>query len=422
MQAIGSPRAGEECCEEYAALSASRRTLLRGALLAGTTTVIGDAVMSTAAAAAGRPGRGVLVVLSLRGAADGMSLVVPHGDPVYYEARPRIAIPADKLLAADSFFGMHPALAPLMPLWSSGRLGWVHASGLPAPNRSHVSAMEELEDAAPGSSTRTGWLNRLIGLPDGETSPVQAINIGTGVPPASLAGPAPYMNAAKVENIRLAGAKTRKDRRRQALETLWGKQRTPLGDATRRAFTVVQTFDRISRSAEKPVPASYPKGDLGKAFANAARIVKGDVGVEVITIDHGKWDMHSGLGDLSWGQMLENATELSQAVAAFFTDIGGFGDKVTLVALSEFGRRVQENVNRGLDHGYGNVMMVAGAGVRGGYHGRWPGLTNELDSDLLVTTDYRSVLSEVVAGRFGVSPATVFPGFVREQVGVMHGQ
>ena len=413
---------GNECCEEYAALATSRRNLLRGALLAGTTTVIGDAVLSTASAAAGATARGVLVVLSLRGAADGMSLVVPHGDPVYYEARPRIAIPKDQLIAADSFFGMHPALAPLLPLWSSGKLGWVHASGLPAPNRSHFSAMEELEDADPGSSARTGWLNRLIGLPDATTSPLQAINIGRGVPPASLGGPAPYMNAAKVENIRVAGAKSPTDKRRRALETMWGKQRNPLGEATRRAFSVVQSFDRISSSTQKAIPTSYPKGDLGKAFANAAKIVKGNVGVEVITIDHGKWDMHSGLGDLTWGQMLENATEMSKAVSAFFDDIGLLGDKVTLVALSEFGRRVQENVNRGLDHGYGNVMMVAGAGVKGGYYGRWPGLTNELDSDLLVTTDYRSILSEVVSGRFGVSTASIFPGFVREQVGVMHGQ
>ena len=378
--------------------------------------------MGTAPPPPGRKARGVLVVLSLRGAADGMSLVVPHGDPVYYEARPRIAIPKDQLIAADAFFGMHPALAPLLPLWSSGKLGWVHASGLPAPNRSHFSAMEELEDAAPGSSTRTGWLNRLIGLPDGDGSPLQAMNIGTGVPPAALAGPAPYMNASRVEDIRLAGAKDRHDKRRKSLETMWGKQQTPLGDATRRAFSVVQTFERINRGPEQGAPGNYPKGDLGKAFANAARIVRGDVGVEVITIDYGKWDMHSGLGDLKWGQMLENATEMSQAIAAFFADLGALGDQVTLVALSEFGRRVQENINMGLDHGYGNVMMVAGAGVKGGYYAKWPGLTNELDSDLLVTTDYRSVLSEVVAGRFGVSTASVFPGFVREPVGVMTGQ
>jgi uncharacterized protein (DUF1501 family) len=414
----------DACCEEYVAMATSRRNLLRGALVAGTTTMIGDAVMTTASAAPGRRARAVLVVLSLRGAADGMSLVVPHGDPVYYEARPRIAIPKDQLIAADGFFGMHPALAPLMPLWSTGKLGWVHASGLPAPNRSHFSAMEELEDAAPGSSTRTGWLNRLIGLPDGDTSPLQALNIGTGVPPASLGGPAPYMNASRVEDIRLAGSqKDRNNKRRSSLDTMWRTQRTPLGDATRRAFSVVQTFERINSTSPRYQPsATYPKGDLGKSFASAAQVIKGDIGAEVITIDHGKWDMHSGLGDLAWGQMLENATEMSTSVAAFFDDLGPLGDGVTLVALSEFGRRVQENVNVGLDHGYGNVMMVAGAGVKGGYYAKWPQITNELDSDLLVTTDYRSVLAEVVTGRFGVSSASIFPGFVREQVGVMQGQ
>ena len=376
-------------CRRRAATCCSARCV------AGTTTVIGDAVMSTASAAPGGRLARVLVVLSLRGAADGMSLVVPHGDPVYYEARPRIAIPKDQLIAPDSFFGMHPALAPLLPLWSSGKLGWVHASGLPAPNRSHFSAMEELEDAEPGSATRTGWLNRLIGLPDGESSPLQAINIGTGIPPAALAGPAPYMNASRIEDIRLAGAKDPQDKRRQvaghpvgqAATTRWA---TPPAGPSR--WCRPSTGSTAPRPPGRAHPPAYPKGDLGKAFSNAARIVRGDVGVEVITIDHGKWDMHSGLGDLTWGQMLENATEMSQSIAAFFRDLGALGDKVTVVALSEFGRRVQENVNMGLDHGYGNVMMVAGAGVKGGYYGRWPGITNELDSDLLVTTDYRSVL------------------------------
>ena len=133
--------------------------------------------------------------------------------------------------------------------------------------------------------------------------------------------------------------------------------------------------------------------------------------------------MHSGLGTVDSGRMVRNAGELASAVAAFFTDLGSLADKVTLVALSEFGRRVAENANMGLDHGYGNVMFLAGAGVKGGaYYGTWPGLQGDIDSDLLVTTDYRSVLAEVVASRFGASTSTVFPGFQRERVGVMVGQ
>lgn len=414
--------ASAPCCREYAALS--RRGLILGAAaLAGTATMIGDAVLQTAAAGVG-PARSVLVVLSLRGAADGLSMVVPHGDPIYYQARPRIAVPKSMLWGADGFFGWSPHLRALKPLWDADKLAAVQATGLAAPNRSHFSAMEELEDAAPGSSIRSGWLNRLIGLDDSRTSPLQALNVGEGVPPESLNGSQPYMNATTVDTVRLAGTTARNKRREKSLHTLWDTDTTGLGVATRRAFEVVGDFAPVrGTSAAAQHGARYPKGDLGKALATAARVVRGNVGVEVMTIDQGRWDMHSGLGTVEYGQMLENCVELSQAIAAFFVDLGALGDKVTLVTISEFGRRIQENPNRGLDHGYGNVMLLAGAGVRGGrFYGSWPTITNQLDSDLLVTTDYRSVLAEVVSARFEVSTARVFPGFIREHVGVMQGQ
>ncbi|MCW2764072.1 MAG: hypothetical protein JWO11_31 [Nocardioides sp.] len=408
-----------ECCPEYAALS--RRTLLGGALL-GATTVIGGAVVQTAAASA-QPARAVMVVLSLRGAADGMSMVVPYGDPVYYRARPRIAVPAERLLATDGFFGLHPAFRPLLPMWRNGKMAAVHATGLPAPNRSHFSAMEELEDAAPGSNIRSGWLNRLIGLDDRRTTPLQALNVGVGSAPGSLRGGAAFMNCQTVDTVEISGVTPGNQRRQKSLHTLWDGDRSPLGVATKRAFQVVDDFGPAQRTSPKPQHAArYPRGDLGQALATTARTIRGNVGVEVVTIDHGNWDMHSGLGSVDGGQMLQNVTELAQALAAFFTDLGPLADKVTVVALSEFGRRVQENTNRGLDHGYGNVMLLAGAGVKGGrYYGRWPDISDDLDSDLLVTTDYRSVLAEVVASRFDTSTSTVFPNFVRERVGVMQG-
>ena len=140
----------------------------------------------------------------------------------------------------------------------------------------------------------------------------------------------------------------------------------------------------------------------------------------MITVDQGDWDMHTDLGTLEWGDMRRNAGDLATSVAAFFADLGPAAERVTLVTLSEFGRRVKENDDYGTDHGFGNVMFVAGAGVRGGrYLGSWPGLTDSLDADLLVTTDYRSVLAEVVTRRFGVSVAQVFPGFAPQPVGVM---
>jgi uncharacterized protein (DUF1501 family) len=405
------------CCEEFRAVS--RRGLFSGAVaLAGATTAIGSAVV-TAAPAAAAPAASVLVVLSLRGAADGLSLVVPHGDPVYYQARPRLGIPRAQLLAPDAMFGLHPKLAPLLPLWTSGRLAAVQATGLPAPNRSHFAAMEEVEDADPGSAKRRGWLNRLIGTQPG-SSPLQGFSVGSGVVPGSLFGTEPVMSAEGVRDVVIPGDDkwAVRDGRKRSLHTMWDANRTPLGTAMRSTFGALGAFQPVVRAADHS--ASYPRSDLGKALASVARIIRGNVGVQVLTVDQGDWDMHSDLGTLAWGRMIDNTDDLARSVATFLGDLGPQAAKVTLVVLSEFGRRTVENDNYGLDHGYGNVMFVAGAGVKGGkVHGTWPGLTRGDDADLLVTTDYRSVLSEVVSTRFGASTATVFPGFTPSPVGVM---
>jgi uncharacterized protein (DUF1501 family) len=408
------------CCPEFAGLS--RRGFLTGtAALVGTSTVFGSTLLTVSSAAAATA-RGTLVVLSLRGAADGLSLVVPHGDPTYYTARPRIAVPSETLVAKDGFFGMHPHLAPLVPLWDAGKLAAVHATGLPAPNRSHFSAMEEVEDADPGSNARVGWLNRLIGL-DSETSPLQAFSVGGGVAPTALAGPQPYLSAGDIADLRIPGDDQwdPESRRLRSLHTLWDGSTSVLAAPMASTFRANAEFEPVRTTPANPANgAVYGDTDLGRALRTAARVIKGDVGVEVITVDHGDWDMHTGLGTLEWGRMQNLSRELAQGVAGFFTDLGTLGDKVTVVVLSEFGRRVKENGNHGLDHGYGNVMFVLGAGVKGGqYYGRWTSLTGDTDSDLLVTTDYRSVLSEVVSARFDVSTASVFPQFQPEPLGLM---
>jgi uncharacterized protein (DUF1501 family) len=414
-----TPRTAGDCCPEFTAMS--RRSLLRGALaLGGASTVVGSAVVSASASSI-VPASSVLVILSLRGAADGLSLVVPHGDPVYYDARPRIAIPKASLLAQDAFFGLHPRLAPLVPLWNAGSLAAVHATGLPAPNRSHFSAMEELEDADPGSSARVGWLNRLAGTRDHQ-SPLQAVGVVSGPPPTELVGPVPLMTVGSLGDLEVAGDDQNDTnppgKRRRSLETLWGTEPSVLGVAMRSAMQATTDFTPVLSTVDNT--ASYGDSDLGRALSEVARVIRGNVGVEVLTVDQGDWDMHTGLGTLEWGQMIDNAANLATALAAFFGDLGDQAGKVTLVALSEFGRRVVENDNYGLDHGYGNVMLVAGAGVNGGkYYGTWPGLTNSLDADLTVTTDYRSVLAEVVSSRFGSSTASVFPGFTPQTLGVM---
>jgi uncharacterized protein (DUF1501 family) len=209
-------------------------------------------------------------------------------------------------------------------------------------------------------------------------------------------------------------------KRRRSLGTLWDDDKSVLGQAMRATLQATSDFAPAQSTADNR--ASYGDSDLGRALSEVARVIRGNVGVEVLTVDQGDWDMHSDLGTLGWGHMIRNAADLATAISAFFADLGPQTDKVTLVALSEFGRRVAENDNYGLDHGYGNVMLVAGAGVKGGYHcPSWPGLGTGLDADLSVTTDYRSVLAEIVSTRFDSSPSAVFPGFTPESVGVMQG-
>ena len=411
-------------------LTPSRRSLLRGAALTGATTMFGSAAVTigpafpgaSAAAATRRTPTNAVVVVSLRGAADGLSLVVPHGDPVYYQARPGIGIKREALVAQDDFFGMHPAMAPLLPLWTAGKLAAVHATGLPAPNRSHFAAMEELEDADPGSTSRVGWLNRLVGSDD-VSSTLQGVVVGPSIP-TSMVGPEPVMSFASLDTARVAGSDRGSDphgQRMRALRTQWSRSRSPMGGGFREALDAVVDLDPAR--AERARPKLYPEGDLGEALSAVARTLRANVGVSAVTVDSGNWDMHVGLGGAGGGWMQRNAGNLAAAIAAFFADLGSVGDRVTLVTISEFGRRVQENANGGLDHGWGNVMLAAGAGVKGGcYYGTWPGLTNALDSDVTVTTDYRSVLAEVVAAQTTASTADVFPGFQRERVGFMVGQ
>ena len=411
-----------DCCPEYAAMS--RRGLLKGALAFGaSTTVFGTAVV-TASPASAAPAPAVLVVVSLRGACDGLSLVVPHADPAYYAARPNIAIASDVLLAKDGMFGLHPAFEPLLPFWTAGKVAAVHATGLPAPNRSHFAAMEEVEDANPGSSVRSGWLNRLVGT-DADANPLQGLAMGSGVAPASLYGPQPVMSADSVNGLGVAGDDDGESgfRRMSSLHTLWDGNTTTLGRSMKSTFGALASFQTVKDSPDEPADgAEYPGNDLGQALKEVSRVIKSDVGVAVLTVDQGDWDHHTDMGNVGGGLLVNNATGLADSLTAFLTDLGPWADKVTVVTISEFGRRVQENASGGTDHGYGNVMFLAGAGVKGGtYYGTWPGLSNNLDGDLLVTTDYRSVLSEIVVSRFGASPAAVFPGFVRAPVGVMLG-
>ncbi|MCM0620488.1 DUF1501 domain-containing protein [Nocardioides bruguierae] len=402
-------------------LATSRRGLLRGAALGGLSLSVGGAVVSQAPIAAAAE-TSAIVVVSLRGGSDGLSMVVPHGDQAYYDARPNTGVAADRLLMKDAMFGFHPSMSALQGLWDAGSLAAVHAAGLPVANRSHFSAMEEIEDADPGSAARVGWLNRLLGT-DALTSPLQGLSVGGR--PLAMVGPEPTMTVGDVNGVKVSGASSlsNSDPRFGSLRQAWKGSvpgRAAMRDGMSAALTAASDFQAVK---DVSTTATFPNSSLGRALAIVSRTVRADVGSSVFTVDSGNWDMHTDIGSSSSGWMVNNARDLAASIAAFFTDLGDAASRVTLVTISEFGRRVAENANRGFDHGWGNVMLVAGAGVRGGqYHGSWPGLATGVNADLSVTTDYRSVLAEVVAARTAASTATVFPGFRRESVGVMTGQ
>jgi uncharacterized protein (DUF1501 family) len=420
------PTRPSDCCSDYLrAASLSRRAFLGGVAATSAVTVstslFGQAVRQASFGAT--TGGNVLVVLSFRGGIDGMGMVVPHGDPVYYSARPRIAVPKASLLATDAMFGLHPQMAPLKWLWDGGELAAVHAVGMAVPNRSHFVAMELVEDADPGSSLRQGWVNRMVGL-DTDASAVEAVHLGDATPPTLVSGPHPTL-ASRGLDLTLSGtANGWGARRNNQLSMVWSGASGRLGSAARSALEAVATTAPVAAARYTPTtpyPTAQPATDLAAALKDTAQLIKADIGTEVVSVDFGSWDMHDGYGNLASGNMQAMTGAFAASVDAFLRDLGALRSKVTLVTISEFGRRTVENGNRGLDHGWGNMMLVMGGGVRGGrYYGRWPGLTPGTDSDLTVTTDYRQVLGEVVHRRFADKDVTrVFPGLAYAPLGLM---
>ncbi|HWG98448.1 MAG TPA: DUF1501 domain-containing protein [Pilimelia sp.] len=397
----------------------SRRGVLARGLAAGAAgalTGLAGAGLSTRLAFAAASYTGdVLVVLSLRGGFDGLSAVVPHGDPAYYAARPVLAVPKPALLGGDAMFGLHPALAPVLPLWRAGQLAAVHAVGQPNPSRSHFQAMEEMERAAAGTSIRTGWLDRMLGL-QGASSPLSAVAVGGANSPRSLAGPTPDLSLRSVDSFSLAGESAKRSMA-AALRTLYADAPPVLAGPAAAVHGALSGVGAVRTTPYAPANgAVYPETELGAALRDVARLIKSGVGLRCATVDFGDWDMHEGAGAAVAGQpMFERLRELALALAAFATDLGPAGlDRVTLVTLSEFGRRVQENASRGTDHGHGNAMLLLGGGVNGGrVYGRWPGLAPSalVAGDLAATSDYRAVLGEILQRRCGMgSLGSIFPG------------
>jgi uncharacterized protein (DUF1501 family) len=367
--------------------------------------------------------RDVLVCIFLRGAADGLNIVVPLGDTGYFESRPTLKIPepgaAGSAIDLDDFFGLHPALAPFKELYDDGLLAAVHAAGSPADSHSHFEAMDFMERGTPGSkSVATGWIGRhLSTLDTGNSSPFRAVGLGT-ILQASLRGPVPATALKSIADFHLGakGAQSAEAARFQiSLASLYADGAWLDGQAQ-------QTLGAIGKlAAENPgqYPAEngarYPETDFGSALLQVAQLIKADLGLEVACVDLGGWDTHAAQGAAT-GRLADLLGELSSGLAAFAADMADRLGRITVVTMSEFGRRLHENASGGTDHGHGNCMFVLGGGVNGGrVYADWPGLAaGQLygPGDLAVTTDYRTVLAEIVDRRLGNSRlADVFPAF-----------
>jgi len=366
--------------------------------------------------------RKILITIFQRGAVDGLNMVVPFGERAYYAARPSIAIPRpggdNAAIDLDGFFGLHPRLAPLKPLWDARQLAIVHASGSPDGTRSHFDAQDYMETATPGvKSTQDGWLNRYLHAREhAEATPFRAVALA-GQLPRALHGTAPAQAIGQIGQFGIrAGQAT--DMVQASFESEYAaaadKVLNKTGGQAFEAVRMLKAADPLKYQPENG--AEYPRSGYGDALRQIAQLVKADVGLEVAFAEAGRWDTHVNQGG-SVGQLAARLDDFGRGIAALVRDLGDLIADVVILAMSEFGRAVAENGNRGTDHGHGNAMLVIGGeGVRGGkVYGRWPGLAPEQrydGRDLAVTTDFRSVFAEVVRGHLGVADTRrIFPGF-----------
>lgn len=393
----------------------SRRDVLRGMCASAAAAAAHQFWAPAAAFAQGTDH--TLVTVFLRGGMDGLSAVVPFDDPRYHAARPRT-----RVLGADRFplgrgFGLHPSLAPLHDL--RDQLAVVHGSGQPSSSRSHFDVQQIVEAGGEAVNQFTsGWLARHLEATNATAVPLHAVSWGSS-PAASLAGREDIVAINGFDQFGLDAHHSVLDDARRTLQALYESD-DALGRSASATFRALDEVDRLRRDG----PAAgrgYPDSHLGRALSEVARTIKADAGLVAATVDVGGWDVHEAMGTTAQGRMTSLLTDLGQALHAFVTDLGSRMRNTTVVTMSEFGRRVEENGSGGTDHGRGTAMLVLGQGVRAGVHGDWAGLDEDvLDrGDVPVVNDYRSVLGDVLTRRVGGTDlAAVFPGHEHRTLGI----
>jgi len=408
----------------------SRRIFLRNGALAvvGTAAIPSFLTRAAFSAVEGSADKKRLVVIFQRGAADGLNIVVPHAEPAYYVMRPSINIPRTAVIDLDGFFGLHPSLAALQPIWNQRHLAVVHAAGSPDPSRSHFDAQDFMESGTPGvKGTEDGWLNRALrDLPASvDKSTFRAIGLGPSLP-RILTGHEPAVALNNINDFGVGGRNPALWPAANTFEAMYANSVDSVMHGTgQETFAAVKMLKAADPSKYKPgIGADYPKGRFGDSLKQLCQLIKANLGVQVAFADIGGWDHHVNEGSTQ-GQIANVLREFAQSLGAFWIDLGDLAEDTVVVTMSEFGRTARENGNRGTDHGHANVMFVMGGPVKGGkVYGRWPGLDQSQlydGRDLAVTTDFRRVLGEAVYQHLGNKALQeVFPGFDNQPAKFLH--
>ena len=353
----------------------------------------------------------IIIAIFQRGAADGLSMVVPFGDKDYRTSRPRIAIPEpaqgsdERAIDLDGFFGLHPSLASLKPIYDEGRLAIVHAVGSPNTTRSHFDAQDYMESGSPGNKgVADGWLNRYMQSSGGSgATPFRSVAMSATLP-RSMTGSAPAVAIQRFQDFGIRGGRASND-----VEALFA-------ELYKDTFDAVDMLRRARPEQHQPLAGvQYPNSGYGQALLQIAQLIKSNIGLEVAFADIGGWDTHAVQG-AARGQLANRLKEFGDGLAALYRDLGDRMQNVVILTMTEFGRTMRENGSGGTDHGHASCLFVAGGGVKGGkVYGQWPGLAREQlfeGRDLAVTTDFRDVFAEVLVRHMGAKDVSrVFPNF-----------
>ena len=401
----------------------TRRQFLRGVALFGGMTILSANGIRYTFAASTTEVPDVVVTIVLRGGFDGLSAVVPTDENMMRKARGQIYIPNASLLQLDRDFGLHPALKKLMPLWQAKELAIVNTIGAPTHSRSHFDEISDVAYAAYGEKDkRSGWMARFLDV-TGSGSVVQSVGIGSTTKQL-VGGKAAPINLNAIDNFRLDSVYGYKaedlagfiDETHGRWTNVWATQ----------AKSTIQALDQIAKAGAQRSAVTYPSTGTGQRLRDVAALLKAGIGVRAVDVEfQGDWDMHANMGNLENGWLTSYLADLGGSIASFREDLGVLWSRVTVVTVTEFGRRVSENQSTGTEHGWGTSTFVAGGGVNGGkIHGRFPGLDDKQlkDGDLVVTADYRSLLTEILTRRAGITAQgaeQVFPNFRPEVLSVM---